>query len=176
MAAELSRPALKLAHTRPVTAFVSLREMLILAPSEPYAVGYPLGVAVSAAIFVFFVFYLAFAYLLFSPLFDYIILRVSSAAVLALQHDAPSDARRRSISACMLRHAPIQPRDEKRSRRLLRLSESLIEQREQLTEAIRGAAGGRRIQPLQRLAEPRMRACAVNDVIGLDWDITCDCF
>jgi hypothetical protein len=30
-------------------------------------------IAVSAAIVVFFVFYLAFAYLLFSPLFDYLI-------------------------------------------------------------------------------------------------------
>jgi hypothetical protein len=30
-------------------------------------------IAVSAALFVFFVFYLAFAYLLFSPLFDYLI-------------------------------------------------------------------------------------------------------
>jgi hypothetical protein len=59
---------------------------------------------------------------------------------------------------------------------LLRLSEALIEQREQLTEAIRRVAGGRRIQPLQRLAEPRMRRCAVDDVIGLDRGITCDCF
>jgi hypothetical protein len=56
------------------------------------------------------------------------------------------------------------------------LSEPLIEQREQLTEAIRRVAGGRRIQSLQGLAEPRMRACAVNDVIGLDWGVTCDCF
>ena len=79
-------------------------------------------------------------------------------------------------------HAPYQPRQERfppwrqSLLCLLGFSESLIEQREQLTEAIGRVADGRRIQPLQRLAKPRMLSCAVDDVIGLDRGITCDCF